>query len=63
VSFVYRLYGWAVEFGKGYRSMILEEPDALQYAVKHHGIVKPLYERVEVPDDPQPPAAPKPEPA
>jgi hypothetical protein len=52
VKFVYRLYGWAVEFGKGYRSMILEEPDALNYAVKHHGIVKPLYERVEVPDDP-----------
>jgi hypothetical protein len=42
--------------------MILEEPDALRYAVRHHGIVKPLFEKVAVVDDaPADPAAtPKP---
>lgn len=57
---IYRLYGWAVEFGRGYRSMILEEPDALAYAVKHHGIVKPLFERLEMPNDPLREASPSP---
>lgn len=46
----YRVYAWAVEFGKGYRALILDEPKAIDYAARSHGVVKALYERVEEPD-------------
>lgn len=49
-------YAWAVEFGRGCRSLILEEPVAIDRAVRQHGTVKQLYELVEVPDDEAPPA-------
>ena len=45
---VFRAYAWAVEFGNDCRALILEEPRALQYAASSHGIIKPLYERVEI---------------
>lgn len=51
---VFRAYAWAVEFGKDCRALILEEPRAIQYAANSHGTIKPLYERIELPDDPAP---------
>ena len=49
---VFRAYAWAVEFGNDCRALILEEPRAIQYAASSHGIIKPLYERVEIPEEP-----------
>lgn len=49
----FKPYAWAVEFGKDLRTLILEEPRALKYAADSHGIVKQLYELVEIPEPPK----------
>lgn len=59
MKFAFRACGYLVEFGKGLHAWFDDEARAMNFATTHdrggavieHGMVKTLYERVEVDDD------------
>ncbi len=52
---LYRIVAYMVDFGRdlSMHAVFLEQPRAMQYAADSHGVMKPLFERVEVPDEPK----------
>lgn len=50
VKTLYRIAAFMVDFGKdfGLHAVFLERTKALNYAASSHGVMRPLFERVEV---------------
>lgn len=51
MKILYRIAAYMVDFGKGMHAVFLERSRAMQYAADSHGVMHPLFERVEIPDD------------
>jgi hypothetical protein len=50
----YEARAWLVTRPNGHESLHFEQPNALQYAARNHGICEPLYRKL-----PAPPAQPE----
>lgn len=48
---LYRIAAYIVDFGKDMHAVFLEQPRAIQYAAHSHGVMRPLFERVEINED------------